>query len=812
VPSEELNAKDARRRHCGQEVLLPTTRTFCAYANPFRIGCSITPVIELLQGYAVHYPSSSSLIAEERNSATASTEHDFAVALLPSSVHARDTTEPPAPDTPVPLPCNADRSSAHAVILPRAIEQWYTGGNSMPDLKDQIEQEMSGPAEKKPAIRDTFKEDWEETKQHWRRIHAVYDYAWLFYNSVVFINNLYGEQWLEAFGLQVAVPRTFMTIESIASQMLNRKIEFEISGRTFRSFESAKYNEKLMNAEWQRSQADRVLRECEKDALIYGNGYGMSVYVDDTKDYHFLKTEDEGRAPDDPEDGVPDVESIKTAGELNWITQPVVEYRGVKLRRCDPYYTFTDPYATDDDSRRFVYYYGTLGVEEMRDFVVAKGWLTREEADVRIQPTSIERFDAIRNQLDTLYNMPISPWTRTDNDGIGSTANKQMTEPQDRNRVAFIERYERDHYEIRLVNEDVALYEDFNIYPHKKIPITTFWDVKVPGEFRGRGEPEIIRYQQIEENKIHNLMLQAALMAVVQRYAINPALLEDESDANFHNPFKPLRLKALPGNDVSKAIQPMQQPDIKSGPFKLMDLVKEIIQQTTGASDFVLSASDASTDTATESENLVQASAARIRSKLVSMEEGLEQISQMWIASFSAFYNEEMDLKLTGKNEYFRYLPYDSSANEDASFIQDTAGKLGVALPQPTLRAVYKALGYKDVVFASDLIGQYDSRVKITDIDVSADRAIDKYLKAIKVMSEANTAAANMGDKRRFDVFKLSMDMVRQFPFIENVDEYMQAEPEPTPPEESQSPITEEPPLTNSETALQPTMTEDNPI
>lgn len=668
---------------------------------------------------------------------------------------------------------------------------------------------MVEPAETTQATRDVFKEDWEEAKQYWRRVHSVYDYAWLFYNSVVFINNLYGEQWLEAFGLQVAVPRTFMTIESIRSQMMNRKIEFEISGRNFRSFESAKHNEKLMNSEWKRSKADRVLRECEGDALIYGNGYGASIYVDDTKQYHFLKTEDENRAPDDPEDGVPDVESIKTAGELNWMKQEVVEYRGMKFRRMDPYYTFTDPHATDDESRRYVYFYGDEDTDKFREFVVAKGWLTQEEADKRIQPTSVERFDSIRGQLDTLYNMPISPWTRTDNEGIGSTANKQMLEPQDRNRTAFIERYERDGYEIRLVNEDVPLYKDFNIYPHKKIPITTFWDVKVPGEFRGRGEPEIIRYKQIEENKIHNLMLQAALMAVVQRYAINPALLEDESDANFYNPFKPLRLKALPGNDVSKAIQPMQQPDLKSGPFKLMDLVKEIIQQTTGASDFVLSASNAQTDTATESENLVQASAARIRSKLVSMEEGLEDVAQMWIASFTAFYSEEMDLKLTGKNVYYRYLPYDSSVNEDPTFIQETAEKLGAAV-QPTVRAIYQALGYKNVVFASDLIGEYDTVVKITDIDVSADRAIDKYLKAIKVMSEANVAAQNVGDTRRFDVFKLSMDMVRQFPFIENVDEYVKEEPAPTP--ESQPPTEGEPPLTNSETALQPTMTEDQPI
>lgn len=674
----------------------------------------------------------------------------------------------------------------------------------MPDLQEQVQREMAAAPEKTEPTRDSFKEDWLEAKQYWTRIHAVYDYAWLFYNSIVFMTSLYGEKWVQSFGLQVTVPRTFMTVESIASQMLNRKIEFALTGRNFRSFESAKHNEKMLNAEWRRSQSDKVLRDVEKDALIYGNGYGFSVYEDDVQAFHFLKPEDLERAPDDPEDGVPDYESIKTAGELEWITQEVTQYRGMKFKRWCPYYTFTDPYATNDEERRYVYHYGTLSVDEMRKFVVAKGWLTEEEAKTRIQKTAVERFDRIKNQLDTMYQMPINPYNRGDHQNPSAVHSSQQNELQDENRVAFIERYEKDGYEIRLVNEDVTLYKDFNVYPHKKIPVTTFWDVRVPGEFRGRGEPEIIRYQQVEENKIHNLMLQAALIAVVQRYAINPSLLENESDIN--NIFAPLRLKALPGNDVQKAIMPMTQPDIKSGPFKLMDLVKEIIQQATGASDFVLSASNASTDTATESENLVQASAARIRTKLVSMEENLEQVAQLWIPCFTAFYDEEQDLKISGQNIYYRYLPYDSSANENQEMIKATAEKLGAA-PGVTLRATYQALGYKDVVFASDLIGEYDAEIKITDLDINADKAVDRYLKAIKVMTEANTAAQQSGDKRRFDVFKLSKEMVRQFPFIESVDEYIIGGDEGqamTLPEEEQPAAA----IPASEQGLQPAMAE----
>lgn len=683
----------------------------------------------------------------------------------------------------------------------------------MPDgLQDQIEKEMSAAPETTEPTRDAFKEDWEEALAFWKRIHPIYDYAWLFYNSMVFMSNLYGEKWLEVFGMQVAVPRTFMTVESIASQMLNRKIEFDVSGRNFNSYEKAEYEQQILNSEWGRAQADKVIRESDKDALIYGNGYILSVFVDEKTDFHMLPQEDEGQAPDDPEDGVEDVESIKTVGELQWMQESITEYKGMKCRRLDPYYTFTDPYATCDEDRRFVYFYGSMDVDQMREFVVKKGWLTEEDAKKRIQPTTVERFDNIRNQLDSLYSSPITPYTRGDHQG-SQVAPAQQSELQNRNRCAYIERYEKDHYEIRLVGDDVTLYKDFNIYPHKKIPITTIWDVKVPGEFRGRGEPEIIRYQQVEENKIHNFLLQAALISIVQRYAIVPSLLEDETDANFNNPFKPLRLKALPGNSVEKAIMPMQQPDLKSGPFKLMDLVKEVVQQTTGATDFVISSSNATTDTATESENLVQASAARIRTKLVNLEESLEQIAQMWIACFVAFYDEEADLKITGKNVYYRYIPYDKAkVNEDQEFIQKTADAHGAA-PQTTLRSFYQALGYKDVIFASELIGQYDVKVKISDIEINADRMVDKYLKAIKVMAEANAAAAASGESKRFDVFKLSEDMIRQFPFIENVEEYIiGGKPEASLPIPEPAPMEGEQVEVQPEQGMAPAMAQESPI
>lgn len=680
----------------------------------------------------------------------------------------------------------------------------------MPD--PVLERELTEEADEKPKAlqtTDEFQTEWDEAREYWKQIHRIYDYAYLFYKSIVTLNNIYGERYLKSFGLQVSVPRTFMTVEAISSQMLNRKIEFAVGGRNFRSSQNAHYQEKRLNGEWKRSKADKELRDAERNALIFGNGYLLNTFVDDVRDFHFVKEQTENpegeegadvdpAGPEDPEDGAPNAVTSPTKGltEDDWELRKTTIYKGMKPNSLNPYNVFTDPHATNDENRRYVYLYSTPKVQDLIDFVVGKGWMTEEEAKAKIQSNTVQRFDEIRDTLDVLYNQPLTPYTRGDHQ-VDTTATTPPTARQQNDMVGIVERFGRDGYEIRIDGSNETLYKDYNVYPHKQIPIITFWDVKVPGEFRGMGEPEIIRYQQVEENKIHNLLLHATLMTIVQRYAIRGDLLEDEADLSFADPFKPLRLKQLPGNDITKAIMPMTQPDVKRSPFELMDLVKEIIQQSTGATDFVISASNAVTDTATESDNLVAASAARIRSKLVTLEEGLVCLAEQWLACFPAFYDEDMDFQITGEKAWYKYLPYDrAKANEDPTIKAETQAKLqyvnnGAGVTGDTVEQMYKYAGYTEVIFQSDLTGGFVAEVRITDLDSNLNETTENYLKVIKVMSEANAAAAATGDKRRFDVFKLSKDLIRNYPMIKNVDEYIQGEaPEnmglPKPPEPEQ--------------------------
>lgn len=642
---------------------------------------------------------------------------------------------------------------------------------SMADATTQATRNFS--ASEKEADIDVFERDWMIAKNYWKRKHMVWDYGYLNYKSVLTYNNIYGEDYLKAFGLQVFVPRTYQTVESIASQLNSRKTEFIIKGTSgkngFKDAERAEYFQVMDNVEWRRSGAEAEKRKAAKNALIFGNGYLLNFFVDDTRNFHFIDLEeDEDGEPDSSQDGIKNSNDPPAPGEAkgdNWVPKEITKYKGMKPKSENPYYVFPDPFAKDgEDTYCYRYVVGTVDV--LRDYVVQKGWMSVEDAAEKIKSEQVEKFDAIRDTIDTLFEQPITKWTRGDHlSSTNTVTSVNSTSSSPAEFSALIERYEPDFYEVRLADAKTSIYKDFNVYPHKEIPIITFKDNPVPDEPCGIGEPELIRWQQVEENKLHNLLMQAVMMAVVQRFAVNASLLEDETELAWHNPFKPIRLKPLPGVSVAQAIMPLAQPEVKSSPFELLKMVKEISQSTSGASDYVVSANSSLADTATESNNLMAAAAMRIKDKTKQMdEEATLKLIFQWHACYFYFYDEEMDFEITGEEAFIRWLPYDrSEANENAELIAAARKALNVAEGTgDTLEAVYQAKGYKQVVFISDVMeGSFTGEVKITDVEMDKSKTFDDFLKLIKVMNEVNVAAKDSNDPRRFDVFEVALEAMK---------------------------------------------------
>lgn len=660
----------------------------------------------------------------------------------------------------------------------------------MPDDKNtsttQVEKQEADTSNM--STEDVFWTDWQETKTYWKRYHRIWDYDYLFYKSVLTYNNLYGTDYLNAFGMQIFVPRTFQTVESIAAQLNSRKTEFIVEGEGLIDSFVAPYFQKMDNIEWKRSKAETEKADATKDALIFGNGYIFNPYVDNTVERHFPKTVSEELAGDfqDPEDGKPQEDTVDVKKPIEWEKKMMTYYRGMKPRRLNPYYVFPDPAARDDSDWQFCYVYSIMRVDKLRSFVVSKGWMTQVEANEKINPNlSVEWFDSIRDTIDSLYDTEITPWTRTDNYNRRRSTSSASKQKYLRNMVAIVERFEEDLYEVRLDGSKIELHKDYNIYPHKKIPIIPLWDYKVNDEFPGMGEPQVIRWQQIEENKIHNLTMNAMLLSIVQRYAINSSLLQDETDLSFQNPFKPIRLKNLPGISVNQAIMPMAQPDVKQTPFELMALVKDTIQQTTGATDFIVGASQDKNDTLGQSRGLAMATSSRISEKARGIDEGATvKIVEQWHPCYFYFYDEEMEFRLTGEKKYVMYLPLDRGVdNEDpakvAVAIEKLNGKIPNGVTGQTLVQVYKNAGYEEVIFRSDIVGNCTVTVKISDVDVDNQKEVGEGMQALKLMDEINATNAQNPAIEKFDTFKLGKDILKKIPMTSNVDQYVQGQNKP---------------------------------
>ena len=633
---------------------------------------------------------------------------------------------------------------------------------------------------------DVFERDWAIAKAYWERKHRVWDYGYLNYKSILTYNNLYGQDYLRAFGLQVFVPRTFQTVEAIGSQMNSRKTEFVVKGgsgpKGFRDSERAKYFETMDNIEWKRSEAEYQKQIATKNALLYGNGYLLNAFVDETEEKHFpVLPEEDDTEPAVHDDGKPVEESVdmNKPKEIKWEPRQITIYRGMKPTSENPYYIFPDPYAKGDNWS-YCYRYVIMTVDDMRAYVVQRGWMTMEEAYEKVVATQVERFDGIKDTIDTLYEQPISSkYTRGDSTNNGGTVTQTKSSGDFGGEfAALIERYESDYYEVRLASSITeTMYKDWNVYPHKQIPIVVLKDNPVPDEPCGIGEPELIRWQQIEENKLHNLLMQAVMMAVVQRYAVNSTLLEDETDINFFNPFKPIRLKPMPGISVAQAVMPLPQPEVKQSPFQLLDRIKSISQATSGASDFVVSANESIADTATESNNLLAATTMRIKDKARHIEEvGIIRLAKQWHACYPFFYDEEMDFQLTGEDSYIHWMPYDRAvANENQALIEKARKELDVIEEEgQTLEDVYELKGYKQVVYISDVQeGSFVTEIRISDLEMDRQKTVDEFLKLLKVMNEVNVAAKEGGDTRRFDVFKLALEAMKSMNVIRDPSEFI---------------------------------------
>ncbi len=641
-----------------------------------------------------------------------------------------------------------------------------------------LEEQLSTPAGETKPTEDIFLRDWVRERNFWLRYHAVWDQGYLNYKSILTNVATLGDEYIRAYGLNAFAPLTFQTVEALKAQVNGSRTEFlvksETGARGFLDSKRAKYFQIMDNSEWVRAKAEQELRNARHNALLFGNGYLLDFFADEREIVHLPELEEEkDTAPEGGNDGQSRSLNINDTKALKFKEKEITRYRGVRIESLNPYYVFPDSRAKGD-RWRYCYYYYVGSVEDVRDLVVNAGWLSMEEAQKKIVGTQVQRFDGVRDTIDSLFSMSTSQFTRGDHPS-GSTAPTGASNGERRgDEAALIIRYEKDVIEVRLADATELVFKGYSIYPHKEIPITVLKNNPTPDEPCGMGEPEVIRWQQIGQNKVHNLLLDAVLMSVVQRYAVNTTLLEDPTDISFYNPFKPIRLKNLPGISVAQAVMPLPQPEVKQSPFQLLALMKEMAQQASGASDFIVSSNDSIADTAAESNNLLAATTMRIKDKVRYINEtSLPRIMHHWHANFYYFYDEEMDYQKIGEDTFIRWLPYDRHRdNTDETLIKAAIDLLNST--GKTLEEVYRNAGYEEVIFLSDVVeGSFSVEVRVTDVEADKRATFEDLLRVVKLGNETNAAAKERGDSRSVDTFAIFVEAIKHVSAIPNVQDYI---------------------------------------
>lgn len=609
-----------------------------------------------------------------------------------------------------------------------------------------------------------------DAKESRKTRETIWNYSYLQFKSINYYNRQYGQEFLEGFGLRVFVPRTFETIESIIPQLNGRPPEFIVSGKNPQDDKRADFIDIVLSNEWDRADTQRQITISTFDSLVFGTGILLNYLRDDRREVEEInEVDDDGNV-------------------ISYEKEEFVDYFGVYSKSLDPYNCFPDPNADENkDSLRFFVYREVVDVDELREEYRLKGF--NDNWKYLTEGGNVDDFGKIRQEIDTIYTATDvrTPGNFSDLIGQGrSTVDRKIK----KNLIEKFTYFEKDR--MVVIANGVVLRDTPSPFPHKTIPISVIRDYALSHEFWGMGEPEIIRWLQVESNTLHNLALDATAMSVGQMIAVNSAYIQDESELVV-KPFGIVHLKPIPGLNVRDAIQPVVTPDVKSSVFRMMQENKSITQSTTGVSDFIIGASKGGAETATEANRLAEASVARIREKARIIEqEGVKDIVEQWMPMIAEFYSEDMVFRITKKDK-----------TEFIKFVSKNRADLS----QEEIEQ-YKQEGYMDVITVDDLRGKFDITVKgASTLPVNKDIIRGMWMQLLNLAASIKrtdgTDVFNV-DKIAYETLKEGFERQDALDFLSNVNPDIIKEGGDQLDEllASQGPQTEQTPLPVSPTAL----------
>lgn len=566
----------------------------------------------------------------------------------------------------------------------------------------------------------------------------IWDYSYLAYKGIMTWNEINRKRRANNLGMYVNVPRSFMTVEGIRRNFNINKLRVNLA--PFPGIDEPKRNSisSFVNYDLIRGGSFKQVKDAGFDKLLFGNGFLYPYLCDRQGKY--------GRIVGDidPETGYVEFKKDKE------LTR---KYFGMMVKRHSVYGVFPDPdgVTTDynDSQNQACQYHCLRTVKHIAKF--RRDWtgIVPQKLLENVQPGGYDmtNYEAVRQTIDVMFSWENIRYNGTINDFVRES--KVNTN------------YGTDEY----VEERIWIGEDFfilqaganmdfliispNQNPRKNLNLIKLDDVSIPGEYWSMGEPYLLRYQQVEENRLHNAILDSVMYSITNMLGINVNYLEDPEDFEPY-PGKTFKFKPMPGVKMDEVMQSFQAGGSGiAGGSKFLDEVKKTGQSTTGITDFVTGASKSISDSATEANKLSGASDLAIMDKVKEIAgEALTEVAKNFLSMYPVAYADEEIAGVLEKAQIY--------------FCGENKKDVG----EEKLTEILKKYEPNEIIFKDDLDISEPTFMTIGDVTMDRERTLRQWTSAIDFAKAINEVAYATGDRRRMDIIKMGQMALENFDVV----------------------------------------------
>lgn len=540
---------------------------------------------------------------------------------------------------------------------------------------------------KAPKMDDTEKEFmgnfddiWGEAKAAKEPIKKMMEQSYLSYRSILSDYSVFSAREVERYGMAIFVPITFQVVASIQAQLNGRPPMYRIGpANSPKDRQEADYISHLSKAEFRRAKAMREIAGGVQNSLIFGTSFLRSYLRYDVRKRKFIKDVD------------PETKQVTSYEERDHTF-----YKGWSLDNIHPLKVYLPP-QHEHDPQAWNYY------------------IERDLCDVRVEAAYYKAHPElcygnnwqalvpggdltddmeVYFKLDPLYRLSDQRYPGSMKDVLNPIHSVQMSQM---NNKYLAEKFrvfipELDAWAV-IIGGRLIEFHPNPLEDSKALPVVAMRDYKVEKSPWGIGEPQLIRYLQMEANALHTFGMDGTKFATNGVFAINSMYLKRPADMSVY-PGKIFELKNLPNMDITKVIQSFNSPDVKSSVFRMLGMNQQLISSTVGAGSSVIGGDPVNSQgSATDSNNMKAASTTRIyeRARAIEQENLVDIVGHQ--LSHIALYDEEMTVKITD-DEFYRYVPGSESE-----------------LPEFRKHELKNA-GYKAIIYGDDIAKGYDTVIE----------------------------------------------------------------------------------------------------